>query len=806
MKQLKLSLLWTLLLAVISLPATGQTLRSDDALNQLAGFGGAIVAGDGDVIIGSAGATIKPGQVMIFRSTADGWTEASSISASDGVADNRFGRAMAMHGSTLLVGATVQDQNKGAAYIFNKNADGEWTETTKLVPASIVEGDNFGRVASLTDEFAFISSIGKNEARGAVYAFHNSGDAMWKEMSGLAPDSLESGDYFGFAVSGSGNRVLVGSPALQRQEESGAAYIFKYDEASGTWMQEAMLENADLDPRSGFGASVLLTENYALIGAPGADQGTGAVYIYAFDSEAGSWDQENKLVAFDSPRRGQFGASLARNGSAVWIGAPFSNGFTGSVYVYDFDGEADAWSGGTKLWAKESSRGSGFAGSFAIDGDVAVIGAERADNGLGNATIFEKSANGEWMETATLITEEAGMEAVLGAKVDCEEGSASLFGCEKVDLMSFMPISAVGGGRGVRLNDVWGWTDPETGVEYTLLGRVDGASFVDISDPYNPKYIGDLPLTEGAQSSTWRDIKVYKDHAFIVADGAGDHGMQIFDLRQLRDVNDADMPVTFEATAHYDKIASAHNIVINEDTGYAYSVGSSSGGETCGGGLHMINIQDPLQPTFAGCFADPATGRASTGYTHDAQCVTYNGPDSDYQGREICFNANETALSIGDVTDKENTVAISRASYPNVAYSHQGWLTDDHKYFYMNDELDEMSGNVSKTRTLIWDVQDLDDPQLLKEFLLETESSDHNLYIKGNLMYQSNYNAGLRILDITDIENPVEVGHFDTNPFGDNGPGFDGSWSNYPYFKSGVIAVSSIGQGLFLVKTSNIDI
>jgi choice-of-anchor B domain-containing protein len=220
----------------------------------------------------------------------------------------------------------------------------------------------------------------------------------------------------------------------------------------------------------------------------------------------------------------------------------------------------------------------------------------------------------------------------------------------------------------------------------------------------------------------------------------------------------------------------------------------------------MINIQNPLQPTFAGCFADPATGRASTGYTHHAQCVNYKGPDADFQGHEICFNANETALSIADVTDKDSTIALSRASYPNVGYSHQGWLTEDQKYFYMNDELDELSGNVKNTRTLIWDVQDLEDPQLLKEFFLDTESTDHNLYIKGNLMYQSNYYTGLRILDISDIQNPVEVGHFDTTPFGENGPGFDGSWSNYPYFKSGVIAVSSIGQGLFLVKTSNIDI
>ncbi len=178
----------------------------------------------------------------------------------------------------------------------------------------------------------------------------------------------------------------------------------------------------------------------------------------------------------------------------------------------------------------------------------------------------------------------------------------------------------------------------------------------------------------------------------------------------------------------------------------------------------------------------------------------YAGPDSTYRGREICLGANETALSIADVTDKANPKALSRASYPNVGYSHQGWLTPDHQYYYMNDELDEIAGSVQRTRTLIWDVRDLDDPQLVKEFLGNTAATDHNLYIKDNLMYQSHYQAGLRIVDISDPANPVEIGFFDTVPYGTNTPGFGGSWSNYPYFKSGSIIVTSGNEGLFILK------
>jgi choice-of-anchor B domain-containing protein len=368
-----------------------------------------------------------------------------------------------------------------------------------------------------------------------------------------------------------------------------------------------------------------------------------------------------------------------------------------------------------------------------------------------------------------------------------------------MELQAFLPINEIGGGRGVNLNDVWGWTDPQTNREYALVGRTNGTSFVDVTDPANPRYLGDLPMTEGAQANVWRDIKVYGDHAFIVADGAGPHGMQVFDLTKLRDVPNA--PVTFTADAHYDRLASAHNIVINEQTGTAFAVGVNSGGEVCGGGLHLIDIRDPKNPTFQGCFSDPRTGNAGTGYSHDAQCVTYTGPHQKYAGREICFGSNETALSIADVTDRENPIALSRASYPDVQYSHQGWLTPDQRYFYMNDEGDEVGGIVPRTRTIIWDVADLDDPQIAGMFMGETPASDHNLYIVGDTMYQSNYSSGLRVIDISDRANPREIGFFDSVPTGNDEAGFNGSWSNYPYFRSGTIIFTSIGEGLFIVKT-----
>jgi len=217
----------------------------------------------------------------------------------------------------------------------------------------------------------------------------------------------------------------------------------------------------------------------------------------------------------------------------------------------------------------------------------------------------------------------------------------------------------------------------------------------------------------------------------------------------------------------------------------------------------MVDIRTPKTPTFAGCFADPATGNARTGYTHDAQCVVYAGPDTAYRGRQICFNSSETALGIADVTDKANPQPISSAAYPNVRYAHQGWLTEDQRFFYMNDEGDEGAGVVPGTRTLIWDVSDLDEPVLAGQYIHDNPSTDHNLYVRGNLMYQSNYESGLRVLDVSNPTAPVLVGFFDTAPTGPDTPSMNGSWSNYPYFQSGTVVVTSIAEGLFILKRSD---
>ena len=403
-------------------------------------------------------------------------------------------------------------------------------------------------------------------------------------------------------------------------------------------------------------------------------------------------------------------------------------------------------------------------------------------------------------------TVQAGAPCVNGratpAPLEPGEAADGPYECDGIDLLAHVPLSLMDADGA---NDIWGWTDPTTNREYALVGLRNGTFFVDVTVPTAPVLLGKLPTATVA--TTWRDIKVYRDHAFIVSE-ARDHGMQVFNLARLRGLA-ADPDREFTADARYTGITNSHNLVLNEATGFAYAVGASSRGSdlpaACSApGFHVINVQNPLEPTFAGCFSDAskdASPVTAPGYTHDGQCVVYNGPDTDYAGREVCAGSNEDVVTFFDVTDKAAVRTIAQAAYPNDAYTHQGWFTEDFRYFVANDELDEMNGLTPNQRSLVFDVQDLDAPEFLFAFQSGLSTIDHNLYILDGLAYQSNYESGLRVVDTRTIPEGrlEEVAFFDTYPQSTTAT-FNGQWSNYPYFPSGTIVASDINNGLFVLR------
>lgn len=455
------------------------------------------------------------------------------------------------------------------------------------------------------------------------------------------------------------------------------------------------------------------------------------------------------------------------------------------------------------------------------------------------------AAQGE--RTLTLTAQSEGVTRTSALVLTVRE-----FESQDVARLAYLPLAKMGapGGSG---NDIWGWTDPATGAEIAIMGTTAGTSFVDVSEPTNPVYLGVLPShnPEGF-GNIWRDIKVYKDHAFVVSEAAG-HGLQVFDLTRLRGVGE---PQTFSEDGHYHGFGNAHNLAINEETGFAYVVGATDNPDdpayekTCFGGLFMLNLETPTSPEFAGCFAGGVPEGEEEGayptdvYVHDAQCVIYRGPDTDYVGREICFTSdgqiNEDSMdyvAIADVSDKENPAQLSRLTYEGSSYAHQGWLTEDQSYFLFNDEGDELEFGVN-TRTYIFDVRDLDNPVLLGVFDNPRDAIGHNLYVKGSYAYQANYTSGLRVVDVSGVAEGTleEVAYFDTFPEDDAGNSalaafsscapapslevqrhpehperdasctqaaqFSGVWSTYPYFESGTVVMSDIDRGLFVLRPS----
>lgn len=448
-----------------------------------------------------------------------------------------------------------------------------------------------------------------------------------------------------------------------------------------------------------------------------------------------------------------------------------------------------------------------------------------------------------------LVNASAMAPAERVASTACEDGTAGVFACDGLDLLGFVPddemvtyrdpltgctLDLVLGEPGATnpdclldqtgLSDIWGWTSPTTGDEFVIFGKTNGTAFFNVTDPTNPQYYGEIPTVAG--TLLWHDVKVFENHAYIVSESVG-YGVTVFDLTQLDDMEAAATPYlplnpsnrfVPEGTDVAD--TSVHNAVIDTDNGVLYLVGGNAGlvvDGACTGGLYAMDLTaDPLQPPFLGCFeAEGMAPRVESDgevgdprdviYVHDAHCAAYVGPDPDHQGKDICVGSNEETIVWVDVTDPSAMTEISRLSYDGVAYAHQGWMSEDQTTYFHGDELDELYGTeITNTRTIVVDMTDLDDPSLDYIHTHDTVAIDHNMYTNDGLLYQSNYTAGLRVFDVAASEREgelVETAFFDTYPDDDEDPvtAFNGTWSVYPYFESGTIAVSGIGEGLFLL-------
>jgi choice-of-anchor B domain-containing protein len=370
-------------------------------------------------------------------------------------------------------------------------------------------------------------------------------------------------------------------------------------------------------------------------------------------------------------------------------------------------------------------------------------------------------------------------------KVVCTNNLAGPYACSGVDMLARVPVADFGARSG---NAIWGGVESKLKRDIAVVGLDNGTAFVDVSKPGCPVQLGRLPST--SSRSPTRDVKTLGDYALVVAE-INNHGMQIFDMRTLpAEASTAMLTVTstYRGTSS-EAITNGHDIVVNSATNFVYIVGARS----CGGGLHMVDFKDPTQPKFVGC--------GNNYYVHDAECIVYSGPDQTYKGREICVTYNgDDSFSIIDLNDKATPKLVSRTRYTGGEFSHNGALTKDQSKLLLSDELDEQrNGHV--TRTYLFDVTDLDKPVALPPYDAKTKAIDHNLFVNGDYAYQANYEAGLHILDVTGLATGGtlrEVAHFDTFPMLDTAE-LKGSWTAYPYFKSGIVVMNGTEGGMFVL-------
>ncbi len=303
-------------------------------------------------------------------------------------------------------------------------------------------------------------------------------------------------------------------------------------------------------------------------------------------------------------------------------------------------------------------------------------------------------------------------------------------------------------------NDIWGYVDG-LGNEYALLGVRSGTSIVNLSDPQNPVEVDFIP----GIFSVWRDIKVHGQYAYVITEGTGSgQGLQIIDLSMLP--NSATLVNTIETW-----FTRAHNIFI--DDGYAYVIGTNSGG-----GMHILDLTDPVNPVRTAYY----TGSQ---YIHDV-----------YVWNDTVVACAEDTYDLVDVSDKSNPQLISSSAAIPGIYAHAGWMTEDKRYFIGTEEFNTVD-------ITVWDLVDRTTWDLVvPEWQMPTNSTVHNLFIKGNYAHVSYYSDGYVVLDISDPLNPLLAGEYNTSDM----------WGCYPYLPSGITICSDMDDGLYVFQFNESNI
>jgi len=370
---------------------------------------------------------------------AQNWNEIIKATASDAAAGDNLGVSVSISGNKAIVGAGFNDDNgtsSGAAYIFELVGN-TWSETAKITASDAATADFFGFAVSISGNKAIVGAAQNDDngtSSGSAYIFELVG-GTWSETTKITASDAATSDGFGVSVSISGNKAIVG--AAQNDDNgsnSGSAYIFEL--VGGTWSETAKITASDAAASDGFGYSVSISGNKATVGALGnSDNGFGSGSAYIFELVVGTWSETTKITASDATTGDGFGYSISISGNKAIVGAHQNddNGTSsGSAYIFEL--VAGTWSETTKITASDAASDDFFGYSVSISGNKAVAGArQNDDNGSnsGSAYIFELIA-GTWSETEKITASDAATNDIFGSSVSIS-GNQAIVGAARND-------------------------------------------------------------------------------------------------------------------------------------------------------------------------------------------------------------------------------------------------------------------------------------------------------------------------------------------------------------------------------------
>lgn len=339
---------------------------------------GAAVAVEGDVAVVGADGDFEHGfksgaLYLLQKSVEDQWQQVQKLSPSDAQAKDAFGSAVDIDGDYLAVTALGREQNKGAAYIFKKDANG-WIESAKILADDALTGDYFGRSVDLDQGRLAVGAHSANAGVGAVYVYKKSGENWTKEEKITLPEGVFS-DYFGNAISLKGNYLAVG--AYGRNNDKGAVYIYKFD--GQKWSLLKTLNPEDLSDFSEFGFDLEFEGEHLYVGAPRANN-VGAVYVFAKNQGAAdNWGQVAKIIHEDPVVDDFFGKSIDVAANRLAVAASSKNILKGAVYVFERS-DNGTWIQEKKFFSPDAAVNDQFGSAVAFSDHHLLVGVKGDDD------------------------------------------------------------------------------------------------------------------------------------------------------------------------------------------------------------------------------------------------------------------------------------------------------------------------------------------------------------------------------------------------------------------------------------------